>query len=148
MVPLRVSVNRTSSGQRNSPCAGTQVEGPPICPKNTGLIAGSLSVCTDSSPLSLSTGMLGVDCVSPVGDVAQTVAEFGNGWPEWQPQSAVSNRRIALGATGPEASILSSDPTNGYFAGEYRVSSAVSSSPPSGAGTPPSRIALLFTSCP
>jgi len=42
MVPLRVSVNRTSSGQRNSPCAGTQVEGPSICQKNTGLIAGSI----------------------------------------------------------------------------------------------------------
>ena len=27
--------------------------------------------------------------------------------PEWRPQSAVSNRRPALGATGPEASILS-----------------------------------------
>jgi hypothetical protein len=36
-----------------------------------------------------STGMVGVDCVSPVGDVAQTVAELGNGWPEWRPQSAV-----------------------------------------------------------
>jgi hypothetical protein len=27
MIPLRVSVNRTSSGQRNSLCAETQVEG-------------------------------------------------------------------------------------------------------------------------
>jgi hypothetical protein len=90
MVPLRVSVNRTSSGQRNLPCAGTQVEGVANLSKeyrpdcriysvvrrfSSTVRSCGLRVCTDSSSLSLSTGMLGVDCVSPVGDVAQTVAE-------------------------------------------------------------------------